>query len=148
MKLYPGDDSQETFILYRIASRAQKEKTMHDRSERRIEDGVAKLVESCNSRKQQVGTMERRVGRLLEANSRASELFNIEVKTRKDGGATLAWEKIEVWREWGSLIEGCYMLRNNITDWDGKRLSRAYIQLTEAEAAFRIHKSDLTIRPI
>ena len=25
---------------------------------------------------------------------------------------------------------------------------RAYIQLTEAEAAFRIHKSDLSIRPI
>jgi len=60
--------------------------------------------------------MERRVGRLLEANSRAGGLFNIEVKTRKDSGATLTWEKIEAWREWASLSEGCYMLRTIITD--------------------------------
>jgi transposase len=148
VKLCPGDDSQETFILCRSASRAQKEKAMHDRFERRIENGLAKLVESCNSRKQQVGTTERRVGRLLEANSRAGGLFKIQVKTREDGGATLAWEKIEAWREWALLSEGCYMLRTNIKGWDGERLWHAYIQLTEAEAAFRIHKSDLTIRPI
>ena len=40
------------------------------------------------------------------------------------------------------------MLRTDIKGWDGERLWHAYIQLTEAEAAFRIHKSDLTIRPI
>jgi transposase len=148
VKLCPGEDGQETFILCRSAARAQKEKAMHDRFERRIEDGLAKLVESCNSRKQKVGTMERRVGRLLEANSRAGGLFKIEVKTREDGSAILSWEKVVAWREWASLSEGCYMLRTNIKDWDGERLWHAYIQLTEAEAAFRIHKSDLTIRPI
>jgi transposase len=148
VKLCPGENGQETFILCRSASRAQKEKAMHDRFERRIEDGLAKLVKRCNSRKQQAGRMERRVGRLLEANSRAGGLFKIEVKKREDGGAALAWEKVEAWREWASLSEGCYMLRTNINDWDGERLWHAYIQLTEAEAAFRIHKSDLTIRPI
>ena len=40
------------------------------------------------------------------------------------------------------------MLRTNITDWSGQELWQAYIQLTEAEAAFRIHKSDLKIRPV
>ena len=35
-----------------------------------------------------------------------------------------------------------------MTDWTPDDLWRAYIQLTEAEAAFRIHKSDLRIRPI
>ena len=40
------------------------------------------------------------------------------------------------------------MLRTNITDWSAEDLWRTYIQLTEAEAAFRIHKSDLSIRPI
>lgn len=148
VKLCFGEGGQETFILCRSASRAQKEKAMHNRFEKRLEDGLAKLVGRCNSRKQKVGTMERRVGRLLEANSRAGGLFKVEVKTREDGGATLAWEKVEVWREWASLSEGCYMLRTNINDWDGERLWQAYIQLTEAEAAFRIHKSDLKIRPI
>ncbi|MCH8257129.1 MAG: TonB-dependent receptor plug domain-containing protein, partial [Proteobacteria bacterium] len=36
----------------------------------------------------------------------------------------------------------------NIADWSDLELWKAYIQLTEAEAAFRIHKSDLSIRPI
>jgi len=148
VKLCVGEGGQETFILCRSASRAQKEKAMHDRFEKRIEDGLVKLAKRCNLRKQKVGIIERRVGRLLEVNSRAGGLFKIEVKTREDGGATLAWEKIEAWREWASLSEGYYLLRTNINDWDGERLWHAYIQLTEAEAAFRIHKSDLKIRPI
>jgi hypothetical protein len=48
------------------------------------------------------------------------------------------WEKEEAWQEWASLSEACYMLRSNINDWDGERLWHAYIQLTEAEAAFRV----------
>ena len=44
--------------------------------------------------------------------------------------------------------EGCYVLRTNVTDWTPEELWHTYIQLTEAEAAFRIHKSDLSIRPI
>ena len=40
------------------------------------------------------------------------------------------------------------MLRTNITDWTPEALWRTYIQLTEAEAAFRIQKSELSIRPI
>lgn len=36
----------------------------------------------------------------------------------------------------------------HVTDWTPEDLWHAYIQLTEAEAAFRIEKSDLRIRPI
>ena len=39
------------------------------------------------------------------------------------------------------------MLRSNMTDWDPEELWRAYIQLTEAEAALHIHQSNLAIRP-
>lgn len=148
VKLCSSSDSQETFILCRSASRSQKEKAMHDRFEKRIEAGLVKLVESCQTRKIKMGIMERRVGRLLEANSRAAGLFKVEVNTGADGRAILVWKKDEAWREWASLSEGCYMLRTNVNDWDGERLWRAYIQLTEAETAFRIHKSDLTMRPI
>jgi len=148
VKLCPGGDGQETFILCRSASRAQKEKAMHDRFEKRIATGLAKLGDSCQTRKLKVGTLERRVGRLLEANSRAAGLFKVEVNAGVEGRAILVWKKEESWREWAALSEGCYMLRTNVNDWDGERLWRAYIQLTEAEAAFRIHKSDLSIRPI
>ena len=35
-----------------------------------------------------------------------------------------------------------------MTDWTAEELWRTYIQLTQAEAAFRIQKNDLSIRPI
>ena len=47
-----------------------------------------------------------------------------------------------------ALAEGCYVLRTNLTQWDPPTLWRTYIQLTQAEAAFRIHKRDLSLRPI
>ena len=148
VRLCPSPDGQETFILCRSAARAVKEKQIHDRFEKRIEKSLAKLAESCRKRKQKVGVVERRVGRLLEGNSRAAGLFKIEVTEAEGGGATVAWEKIEGWRRWAELSEGCYLLRSNITDWDAGQLWHAYIQLTEAEAAFRIQKGDLRIRPI
>ena len=91
--------------------------------------------------------MAQRVGRLLGANTRAAGLFDVEVKDI-DGHAELVWSKVDAWREWSNLSEGCYLLRSNITDWSAEDLWKAYIQLTQAEAAFRINKSDLSIRPI
>ena len=32
--------------------------------------------------------------------------------------------------------------------WTPEELGRAYVQLTEPEAAFRLHKSDFQIRPV
>src|SRR5580693_7345844 len=46
------------------------------------------------------------------------------------------------------LSEGCYLLRSNVTDWRGEELRRAYIQLTETEEAFRLHKSGPVMRPV
>ena len=40
------------------------------------------------------------------------------------------------------------MLRSNITDWSAEELWHAYIHLTDVEAAFRIQKNDLVLRPI
>jgi len=148
VRLCPSPVGRETFILCRSASRAVKEKQIHDRFEKRIGKGLAKLAESCRKKKQKVGTVERRVGRLLEGNSRAAGLFKVEVTEVEGGGAAVAWEKVAGWRRWAELSEGCYLLRSNIAHGDAPELWRAYIQLTEAEAAFRIQKSDLRIRPI
>jgi len=148
VKLCPSPDGEESFILCRSTARAIKEKQIHQRFETRIEQGLVKLAQSCRKKKWKVGTIERRVGRLLGANSRAAGLFRVEVTERAGRGAEVAWEKLEEWRAWAQLSEGCYLLRSNITDWDAEQLWQAYIQLTEAEAAFRIQKGDLRIRPI
>jgi len=148
VRLCPSPDGKESFILCRSSARAIKEKQIHDRFEKRIEKGLVKLTESCRKRKQRVGAIERRIGRLLEANSRAAGLFQVDVRELAGGGAEVVWRVIEEWRAWAELSEGCYLLRSNITDWSAEELWRAYIQLTEAEAAFRIQKGDLRIRPI
>lgn len=148
VRLCPSPDGKESFILCRSSTRATKEKQIHERFEKRIEKGLVKLAESCRKRKQRVGAIERRVGRLLEANSRAAGLYQVDVRERKGGGAEVVWRVVEEWRSWAELSEGCYLLRSNITNWSAEELWRAYIQLTEAEAAFRIHKGDLRIRPI
>ena len=84
----------------------------------------------------------------MAKNSRAAGLFEVKVQETADGRATISWEKKDAWRDWAKLSEGCYLLRSNVKDWSSEELWKAYIQLTEAEAAFRIHKSDLRIRPI
>ena len=40
------------------------------------------------------------------------------------------------------------MLRTNVRDWSDEDLWWAYTQLADAEAAFRIQKSDLKLRPV
>ena len=41
-----------------------------------------------------------------------------------------------------------YLLRTNVSGWSDEDLWQAYIQLTDAETAFRIQKSDLSLRPV
>ena len=121
---------------------------MHARFEARIEAGLTKLQTSCTKNAWPVGTIERRVGKLLGANTRAAGLFDVTVTAGADGRAQVAWTKRETWRDWATLSEGCYLLRSNIADLAPADLWTAYIGLTQAEAAFRIQKSDLQLRPI
>jgi transposase len=148
VKRCPSPDGNETFILCRSEDRRKKEQAIHERFEKRIEEGLKKIEAGCSKRKCDPITIAQRVGRLLGQNSRAAGLFETEVIKAADGRAKLVWHKVEAWRNWAALSEGCYMLRTNINDWSGEELWKAYMQLTEAEAAFRIHKSDLKIRPV
>ena len=148
VKLCPSPDGRESFILCRSEDRRQKEKAIHQRFEKRIEEGLKKIEQSCARRKYKPVTIAKRLGKLLGRNSRVAGLFQTDVVEEADSRAKLVWEKVESWRDWAELSEGCYLLGSNITDWSGEELWKAYIQLTEAEAAFRIHKSDLRIRPI
>jgi len=120
---------------------------MHERFEKRIEAGIEKIASGCRKRRQSAVAVAERVGRLMGQNTRAAGLFKVEI-TEVDCRAEVVWSKVDAWRDWSTLSEGCYVLRSNITDWTAEELWKAYIQLTEAEAAFRIHKNDLSIRPI
>jgi transposase len=148
VKLCSAPDGQETFVLCRSGDRREKEKAMHERFEKRIEEGLRRIEAGCQKQHLNPLLVAQRVGRLLGQNSRAAGLFQTEVQTAAGGQASLAWKKVEKWREWAALSEGCYLLRSNVAVWTDEELWKAYIQLTEAEGAFRIEKSDLRLRPI
>jgi transposase len=147
VRLCPVPDGKEVFILCRSLERQAKEQAMHERFEHRIEEGLGKIANGCRKSRQKPLVIAERIGKLMGQNTRAAGLFRVQIK-EESGAAQIEWSKLDSWREWARLSEGCYMLRSNVTDWTPEELWRAYIQLTEAEAAFRIQKSDLQIRPV
>src|SRR3990170_2460255 len=152
VKICRGPDGSETFLLCRSASRMEKEKAMHERFSRRIEEGLRSLARRIEKSQTALerGALERQIGRLLERNSRAAARYSISMAEDDSAPAKLRlkWSPRSEWDDWMRAAEGTYILRSNIQDWTDGELWKTYIQLTEAEAAFRIQKSDLCIRPI
>lgn len=148
VRVCPSPKGEEVFILCRSPQRREKERGIHERFERRIEEGLERIAASCRKGKQTLGVVERRVGRLLSQNTRAAGLFKVKVEEDERGRGQVTWTKVEGWRDWARLSEGCYLLRSNILAWTAAELWGACIQLTEAEGAFRIQKQDLCLRPI
>lgn len=144
----PDADGVETFILCRSAARATKEQAMRERFVNRIVLGLRKIRAACQRQRCDPGKIERRVGRLLGQNPRAAGLFRVVVETRSDGSAWIRWRRRGAAQAWARASQGCYVLRSNVENWDAEELWRAYIHLTDAEAAFRIQKSDLQVRPV
>jgi len=144
------EGTEETFILCRSAARKEKEQAMLERFAGRIEKELEKIQTSCEKgRLRNPAVAERRIGRLLERNSRAAGLFDIKVvKNQADGRLSIIWRKLSDRQSWQQLTQGCYILRSNITDWSAEDLWHAYIHLTDVEAAFRIQKNDLVLRPL
>jgi len=161
VKLVPGPDGTETFILARSADRRAKEHAMHDRFLSRMEEGLKRLQASLEAGQlKDEGLAQRRLGRLMERNWRAAGAFDVQIQrcprpatqvrgTRKGRPAlSMSWQRRARWGEWAALSEGCYLLRTNLSETDPSRLWKQYIQLTEAEWAFRIEKDELGLRPI
>ena len=143
-----ADSPPETFILCRSRDRSMKEEAITQRFEKKIEESLTKMKARCEKQHRNPMKVEREIGKMLGQNTRAARLFDVQVTKTDKGAARIEWSKIEASRDWATLSAGCYLLRTNVTDWSDEDLWKAYIQLTEAEAAFRIHKSDLSIRPI
>lgn len=141
-------ESSERYILCRSRERSKKEEGITQRFEKKIADGLSRMKARCEKQNRDPMTVEREIGKLLGKNTRAAKLFDVKVTKTDIGGACIEWSKIEASRDWATLSAGCYLLRTNVADWSDEELWKAYIQLTEAEAAFRIHKSDLSLRPI
>ena len=95
------------------------------------------------------GVIERRIGRWLGRFPAAERLIEVTVERNAQGQASglKITERAER-SAWAAHAHGAYLLRTNWLEKDPAKLWRWYIQLTQAEDAFRISKSDLSLRPV
>jgi transposase len=151
VKLARWPDSGETAILCRSTDRRSKEQAMHDKFSRRIEAALAKLAAriEASTKRLEAAQINRQIGRILQRNQRSAARFQIALQAAdRPAGCRLHVEINDAFDDWAAVSEGAYVLRTNIEDWSDGQLWKAYIQLTQAEAAFRIHKDQLHVRPI
>jgi len=151
VKLVRHPETDETVILCRSADRRSKEHAMHDKFSRRIEQALERLSARLARAKKPLDAarVNRQIGRILQQNQRAAARFTIVLEP--DGcpaGFRLRVDHDASFDDWAALSEGAYLLRSNIGDWSDQQLWKAYIQLTQAEAAFRIQKDQLNLRPV
>jgi transposase len=146
------ESGEETFVLCRSERRRDKETAILNRFLTRLEVGLGRLKEQAEKgRLRDRQQAERRIGRLLERNSRAASLFTVtvtETGSGKQGRLAINMKKNEDRYQWALQSEGSYILRTNWTEADPKTIWMKYIQLTEVEDAFRTEKHDLGMRPI
>ena len=151
VKLTRHSETDETVILVRSADRHSKEKAMHEKFSQRIEAALQRLAKRIARAKKRVdpARVNRQIGRLLQRNQRSAARFAIALEPDScAAGFRLVVSCNASFDDWAALSEGAYLLRSNIADWSDQQLWKAYIQLTQAEAAFRIHKDQLHVRPI
>jgi len=143
----PGTD--EVFVLCRSELRAAKETAIEERFVWNIHTGLERLREACRTgRLKRPEVVQRRIGALLGHNSRVARQFQVEVTQCEHGGLDVIWHRRAERRQWAELTRGCYVLRAAIPESSAEALWQTYMQLTQAEKAFRIHKSDIRLRPI
>jgi hypothetical protein len=91
----------------------------------------------------------RRIGRHLGKYPAAAAIVVAEVLSDAQGRAAglQVFSRLEAGQK-AHRQKGAYLLRTNCDKTDPALLWRWYIQLTQAEAAFRTAKSDLGLRPV
>ena len=144
-------ETGDTVVLARSAERREKERAMHEKFSGRIETGLASLAERIERARRPLdrAKIQRQIGRLLQKNQRAAARYEVSlVDANSPAGFHLNVKISQAFDDWARVSEGSYALKTNVTDWDDEKLWRAYIQLAQAEAAFRVQKSELSIRPI
>lgn len=152
VKLISVGEGQQTerFILCRSADRAAQEAAMLQQKVARLRAELTKIDTALQRQTSApVGAVERRIGKWLGRYPAAAAVFKVELKKDAQGRACgLSVTEQSERLEWAKRAHGAYLLRTNHPASDPVQLWRWYIQLTQAEAAFRTSKSDLRLRPV
>jgi transposase len=139
-----AQDNNETYVLARSRTRAQKESAMRSRVVRGLMRDLIRLRRLLrHGRIKDPAKVLLHLGRLKERYQQAWRYIKIELQELQ-----LSWQWDRHALRLATSRDGAYLLRTNLEGSDPAKLWTQYIQLTEVEAVFRALKSDLAIRPI
>jgi transposase len=146
--LVPEND--EVYVLCRSAARKAKEKAMRWRWLRGLLGDLRALRRRvAQGQLKDPDLIQQAIGRLSERHPQAWRWVSVQYGAAHAGqsaGVSWSWER-DAFRR-AVRTEGAYLLRAHWTQKDPAQLWTTYVQLTEAEAAFRTLKSELKVRPI
>jgi len=151
-RLIPHADGKgaEQYVLCRSTARAEKESAMLRLQSERLCAQLAKIDTALRGHAQaNIEAVGRRIGRWLGQYPAAARIIEVVVERDAAGRACALTLSSRTERgQWAHKSRGTYLLRTNCTEEDPALLWQWYIQLTQAEAAFRTAKSDLGLRPV
>jgi transposase len=147
---HPDGQGAEQYVICRSRERREKEAAMLRQKREKLTGKLAEIDASLRKRPIKLETAARRVGRWLGRYSAAERFYQVEVLKDASGEKAigLTVEAKEAPSIWAELSHGAYLLRTNCMESDPARIWKWYVQLTQAEDAFRISKSDLSLRPV
>lgn len=142
------EKGDEALLLCVSPARAEKERAIRERQEKRLVkdlEGLVKTVAKARERGEPMEDTElgERIGRLRERYPRAGRYYEME---RKDG--VLEWTLLAEKHARAEELDGAYFLRTSRKDMGPEEIWRTYITLTRIEAAFRDLKGTLDMRPV
>jgi len=147
LEVKPVQRDEIAYLLVRSPERRKKERAIR----RRQLLGLHRSLQGLRNRVEQ-GRLKARdkileqVGRLKGRYRQAAKLVTITVE--KGGKSHVRWKwKTEAIRS-VLLQDGAYLLQSNYGQWSAEKFWETYMQLTVAEKAFRVLKSELLIRPM
>jgi len=139
---------EETYVLCRTAGRKEKEQAIRKRFSNSMEKALKGLEKTIAlGRLKDRNKMERRLGKIQARHPSVNDLYEVSLRDTSEG-VRLFWQIKEGQQKWRESREGAYLLRTNLRAASAEELWSKYMQLTEAEAAFRALKSELSIRPL
>jgi transposase len=147
---HPDGGPDEQYVLCRSTDRAKKELAMLANQCGRLTGELAKINAALRKKPtEDIESVSRRIGRWLGKYPAAAKV--IEATLQRDAeGRAIALQITSNIAKGRELFRrhGAYLLRTNCDEQDPAQIWRWYVQLTQAEAAFRTAKSDLNLRPI
>jgi len=141
-------EADEVYVLCRSTGRVQKERAMRRRWLRKLIGdlrGLRRRVKEGQLKQREL--IQRTLGRLQERHRQAWRWLKWDLKETA-AGLAFDWDWDREKFKKSVQAEGAYLLRAHWTERDPATLWQTYVQLTEAEAAFRTLKSEVKVRPI